>query len=1356
MSIFSAGPRLDAQPVGDPRRQAVASLRGYAYQLHVSALAWVGLKAGQQLFLEVAEDYALTLAGALEGVQVKDTAESGALTINNQDALDALTSYVDLVRRNPDSKVSLRFLTTARLGRERDRADRVGDEGVLGYWSRAAAGHDLQPLRRALLKAPISEAVRAYIEARDDSQLREEFVKRIHWDCKQGRLTDVADQLESSLIEFASERLQLSPTDCGGLAQVVVAEVLDAIVKPDSQRRLVLADLLRICEAHAKTAISTSTLARLQLAAQTPGQSPMDLRLAPLLEPIEELPLPASIAPRRQLIESALVQLHRQQLLFLVGGSGMGKTLAARLIATEHGGRWFMVDFRDLPVQEVRRRLEVTFAQLALIQADGIVLDDLNELEDPGVSRQTARVVAAIKRQNAACIVTSYRQPSIAVSDCLGQASLEVALVGTLGLEEVRDLVQKAGGASERCTLLAFMYSGRGHPQLVRAFISIAQRVDWSILESDPVPLSEGIRSDLQSEQRRLRQTLLTKFDKGTRTLLYRTTLLIGRFDRALALQVARVGPPIDLAAEHLEQLIGPWIDELGANRLRVSPLMDRAGEEALGVDEQTAVHRCAAEILGQGGALNVSHAEALYVHALKGRTPALLLKAGLAVVSANSRQLKLIADRMPSLCGEALDRPIYPENASVSALLRFAQVLLLSEIEDHARRLSAWNALCREIREPRNGREPEPFEYMVLCKVLLLPGLAQIFPNPMALLERHWELTRSDPRFLALELDLRDQRPADDGSPLGLAGLLFVTQAMAVPTVSAQRSLFVELGKLSKTSRTRYLDGPSRSPGGLQAIVNAGWLAELKANTLDWEDAADSFQELARLSAAWAFRDLALHFHSARCIMFDEYGKQPERALEVLAEAEDSLGADALLARARAKVHFRNRRYADSLATIEGTRTLLDKHAPLERLFVCRETAISASNLGDWAKCGNWLDAALAAGSELRSAQLGPMLIGLRADRALCAYKTGDYAFSLSETAEVLALLDEIKEDTSTKSIYCHRVVHHGILWMYSEAFSARGGIEVDGKPPHMEAGMCSNPEPPEAIRDQPRASSITAWHLMAAIESLHLGSKMARENLNRRLAGRIYPGLEFTTRSSFVESSIRRLDTTAFAELISLWLDGCARLYNHGDELRANSPIAPVEGDLPRISGARLEDPRLSAHAHDAILCFAVNAAVAKRIDALHNLLDEMRNAALPGDVRRLLDLMFEASTGSPDKTKAAYALSAVRNVVSGRALSHEELFTATLRFIQVLSGSNLRHAIEPQVVEWAQRQWRIALTARFAFKDPDATLPAVAVALEQEGLAGIASVLLAAEPALNVRLPPDFRQWLRTVSESNQEAL
>src|SRR5690349_16377041 len=86
-------------PVGDPSAHAVASLRGYAYQLFVSALAWLDLRPGQELYLEVAQDYAVATQQALRAVQVKDTAAK--VTINSEEIRRTLDGFVDLVERNP-------------------------------------------------------------------------------------------------------------------------------------------------------------------------------------------------------------------------------------------------------------------------------------------------------------------------------------------------------------------------------------------------------------------------------------------------------------------------------------------------------------------------------------------------------------------------------------------------------------------------------------------------------------------------------------------------------------------------------------------------------------------------------------------------------------------------------------------------------------------------------------------------------------------------------------------------------------------------------------------------------------------------------------------------------------------------------------------------------------------------------------------------------------------------------------------------------------------------------------------------------------------------------------------------------
>jgi hypothetical protein len=148
-SPFTAGPRLTDVPTGDPATQAVASLRGYAYQLYASGLAWLDLKPGEELYLEVAKDYAIAAEGALRAVEVKDTAAS-SITINSKDVRETLESFVDLVERNPGRRIHLHFLSTSAVSEERERADRANGEPTLHYWRRAAGGADLRPLRAVL------------------------------------------------------------------------------------------------------------------------------------------------------------------------------------------------------------------------------------------------------------------------------------------------------------------------------------------------------------------------------------------------------------------------------------------------------------------------------------------------------------------------------------------------------------------------------------------------------------------------------------------------------------------------------------------------------------------------------------------------------------------------------------------------------------------------------------------------------------------------------------------------------------------------------------------------------------------------------------------------------------------------------------------------------------------------------------------------------------------------------------------------------------------------------------------------------------------------------------------------------
>lgn len=97
----------------DAKRQAIAALRGYAYQLHQSLAAWIALPDDATLHLEISEDYAqiardpASLDAVLTATQVKDTRESGSVTLNSADVKAAIRNFWGLHQANPDKPVRL-------------------------------------------------------------------------------------------------------------------------------------------------------------------------------------------------------------------------------------------------------------------------------------------------------------------------------------------------------------------------------------------------------------------------------------------------------------------------------------------------------------------------------------------------------------------------------------------------------------------------------------------------------------------------------------------------------------------------------------------------------------------------------------------------------------------------------------------------------------------------------------------------------------------------------------------------------------------------------------------------------------------------------------------------------------------------------------------------------------------------------------------------------------------------------------------------------------------------------------------------------------------------------------------------
>lgn len=716
---FTAGPRLSDIPGGDPATQAVASLRGYAYQLYVSALAWIDLRPDQLLYLEVAKDYAVAAADALRAVEVKDT-PSTTVTVNAQDVLDTIDHFVDLIARNSGKPINLRFLCTAPISIERKKVDRAGGVPTLEYWRRAASGADAAPLRKVLKRAKLTSRARDFIEARDDDALRRDLLQCIHWDCGQPDLDAVARELGGALIRYGAGTLGATAAEKDRLQSATLFHVLNTIVKPDPAKRcLSAADLQIVLEQATAVVLRRPDFESLMRAA-IPQTSAAAVETAPpVLELERNIPIPPVLACRAEYTAKLLTLVRNKGAIAITGSTGSGKTMMARQVARLHGGHWHLLDLRDVSPAGAVQRLEYAQSSLGSANTHGVIIDDLNVIEDPGARRAASRLVSALRRRDALCLVTSYNPPSSRALSELGLDKTSCVAAAELSAEEVAAIIVSAGGDGARWSRAVYSAGGFGHPQLVMAVVSGLATRSWP--DEELRSLRSFSRSvDVEEERLATRRRLFDALPSEAASLLYRTSLLFGRFERPLVLALGALPVPVNAPGAELDRLIGPWIEQIGAAELRMSPLLQNAGQEIMAPAEQQAVHRAAAEHIAGGQRMPMDKADAAFLHALLGKSERTLVDLAHATIWATPEQRRIICEWSSSLLLHRLDRRIYPDNPTLSILLRLAQFRLAAGQGNEASITGCWQALRSEIGQLQDEAARDNTEYMALAMVPL------------------------------------------------------------------------------------------------------------------------------------------------------------------------------------------------------------------------------------------------------------------------------------------------------------------------------------------------------------------------------------------------------------------------------------------------------------------------------------------------------------------------------------------------------------------------------------------------------------------------------------------------------------
>jgi tetratricopeptide (TPR) repeat protein len=1155
----------------------------------------------------------------------------------------------------------------------------------------------------------------------------------------------------------ADGRFGLPAAEVRPLVNVLMYHVLKkSVLKNASDRVLTRAELYNAIDAATRISVSRQTAGSMLnigatiASALASGQS-LDAAFSAVdtswLIPSSDLATPRGIISRRTLashIEQALAKYGR---VILVGGSGLGKSLVAREVAGKKPLGFVTVDLRDLDADEATQRLGLTLGRIGAFSFDCLIFDDFNQMDDGQARTLFVRCVQALQRRDRSAIVTAYRRPSQKTLTELGLDSEATIEIPYLTEEEANEIVRAAGGDPERWGGIAFAAGAQGHPQLVHAFVMGMAARGWPQSEVRGIVIRGFVSDDTAAERDAARRSMVVALSDDARNLLYRLSLVIGRFDRALALKVAEVPSPIQRAGELLDSLIGPWIEIVGKDVFRISPLAANAGQGMLTDEAQQAIHAAIAMQMLAKRSIDATDASGILTHALLGKDVHSLFRLAYSVLTAESKATELLREHFFMLPILRTDQPIFAGNRAVSVMLRLAQLKLLASKEDAKETRECVEALLREA-----GEEPDPirrglFESISLASILNIVGIASSVPNWVELLQRFRANIEASPVLQGMK---RATEKAAQGLGRTFYGMVFSIGIGHLQSVKRLEEILVNLDHLSGAERSVWLEAFESHPANYSILVNPAWAAEARRNELNAADAAERYRRMALLAQKWGFRSLASECYVARAVMFDEYINDETGALAALAEAVAALSEDVVIARARARIFWRHDKHQEALKILRSIADVVGRDSPVDRAFAMREAAISAAKTNDWAQAEAWFGEAERAAAASGTNDMQAMAVGLEADQAVALLQTGNVEAALQTMASCLTRLAKINPEESLRAGYCHRVVRHSVLWIKSEIDKRE--MLIDGEPIEMLPGTCSNPEPPASIVERPLGSLDLAWYMLAEAEISSGRDVGIVKSLRSQLKDGPILVMEVSLRTCRTTRDVLNSDSAGFAHHLLDYLAGGE--YARGQDQAARdafSVLAPPRGEIPVLPSDGLGHPMVEALAVDALISFGMASALRGAPDPAMEL------------QKNLLEIVGETYPGKAlvDKWRGAdVPLAPLDKVVSEAiALMRSDMHSPPrgvwgvgLRLFEKQRQSNFRNVLAPLLANWLRDQWkRIVANEAFRLSRPMQTVPAIEASLAEnkKSEAFIASLLLTSAEAVGSPLAAKYEKLLKEIS-------
>ncbi|CAB1074057.1 hypothetical protein D1AOALGA4SA_2042 [Olavius algarvensis Delta 1 endosymbiont] len=1073
-------------PEGDVAREAIDALRGYVYQIYQSALALIELEPEEFLFLEVAEDYAIVAANALNAVQVKETSHS--VTINSDDIVASIDSFVDLRQNNPKLQVRLRHLTTSRIGKERSAEHRIGDTPTLEAWRKLAKTGDLVPFRKILDASKLSKQTKNYIRKLDDTKFREKFLKRIHFDCGALDSRFLVRQLRSKLLKLVMERGGVNSQVDGCLNSILMSLLHKATQKKDrfvdrNTLEVFLERATQIPVNRAQFEAQNQFISK-ALAASIPQATNLVATRLSEPKPIDDVPFPAAIASRSIQIDNIVSSLSQYGISWIFGTAGVGKTIGAKIAARRLGGNWASINLRGLNAEQVDAVLSGAIDTLTEKEIDGLLVDDLECPFEPHIVDILLYLQAICDREDLLLFIISPRRPS---PDFLFSAKLTASIeqkFEEFSEQDLREILANLNVRKENWAKYIHVVSGGGHPQLAIAAIQSMQNSGWDINEFRTLKSLLDRDTAVEQVRARTRERLLNDIPEGGRRLIERLSLKSGGFTRSFVLDMAVVAPAVPDGGIVFDRLIGSWVDQQERDWFALSPLLSNYALNTLTDEQKREINFEIANSLAKGRSLDPIEANSALLAAWSGKNTKVIVHLCMAVLGTDQSDIKMIAPHLTTFTLMSSDVFAYKDNPAVSQMFRGAQLLLVCQKETARKKVTELlNQFEEESNRVENVLIRPSMAFLVYAKLLLTEPKFGALPNFWNLVYKLDEFLENQDKHLPSELMAEVVVREIDGVPV--VGLIFLYQARQIKLISELLPTFEFLNSCEQDLRQKLLKPFSNPDFDVDMLVAGAWLSEHNTNTIDPPSHSDVFHRLEEFAKSWGHIDLAVCCRKYRAIIIDEYGGDKDQALMILDEGMELYGeTNSELVRAKAKVLYRAE---DHQGSLELSKALIQGDAPLsktEKAFLGREAAISAENQGDYETARRYFLYGSTAAGSCNNLDMAPMRIGLMADAALASWHAGDRDTCLSEFVTVLQELNYLNPKNSIRAAHCHAACRHVLLWLNLCATGEKR-LLANGEETKIYPGVVSNPEPHSEIGKRYIAPIEMAWYMLATVEN-------------------------------------------------------------------------------------------------------------------------------------------------------------------------------------------------------------------------------------------------------------------------------